>query len=212
MRTILLVIVFSFPVLAFSQEAAVSYPFYPRTFNPMYIQGGSLQPTGSNTVFDEKKMDIGVSLGTSFSTNFNKGFAFTTYAQPEIRYKLSKRFRVRGGLLITNSEYGNTLVYSPAGINSYSGNITQGMFYVSGDYVISPKLILSGTAYKEFSIDHGNADKMFSPAYDGKGLMMNLRIAPSENVFIDIGAEYYQGNNPYRSGLYNPYRTNPFMW
>lgn len=130
---------------------------------------------------------------------------------PEIRHRLGKRFTIRGGLSVSNTEYGNTLVYSPFGINTYSGNITQGMLYVSGDYVISPKVILSGTAYKEFSINHGTPDNAFNPGYDGKGLMMNLRLIPSSNTTIDIGAEFYEGNNPWRSGLFNPYGTyRPF--
>jgi hypothetical protein len=175
------------------------------------MQGGFL-PTGIHNPLEDKKANVGVSLGTSFSTNFNKGYAFTTFAKPEIRYKLSKRFNIRGGLSIANSEYANTLVYSEGGLGTYSGNITQGILYVSGDYLISPKVVLTGTAYKEFSIDHSGSDNLFKPGYDGKGIMMNLRISPRENVFIDIGAEYYQGNNPFRQGRYGHYSPNPFIW
>jgi len=184
-------------------------PFYEGSMNsvsnPMYRPGGfgSLQAPVS---FDpEKKTDVGVQLGTSFSTDFNGGHAFSTMVAPELRYKVNKRFTIRAGLSVSNTEYGNTLVYSPYGYGRFTGNITQGMLYVSGDYMISPKVILSGTAYKEFSIDHGNPDNAFKPGYDGKGLMMNLRLMPSSNTTIDIGAEFYQGNNPWRGGTYNPF-------
>ena len=179
----------------------------------MYSPGGFNSFTPSVAPFKQKKMDVGVQIGTSFSTDFNKGFAFTTMVAPELRYRLNKRLTIRGGISIANSEYGNTLVYSPyEGFRRYSGNITQGMIYVSGDYVISPKLVFTGTAYKEFSIDHGSPDNMFSPGYDGKGLMMNLLFMPNENTSINAGIELYQGNNPYRGGIYNPYSPFSPQW
>lgn len=197
---------------AFTQED----PFYngslSNRYNPMYTPGGfgSLQTPGiAGSYTEEKKMDVGVQLGTSFSTDFNSGHAFSTYIAPEIRYKLSDRFRIRAGVRVSNTEYGNTMVYSPYGFNRYSGNITQGMLYVSGDYLIHPKVILSGTAYKEFSIDHGGPDNAFSPGYDGKGVIMNLRFMPNEHTTIEVGAEFYNGNNPWRGGTYNPY-NRPF--
>lgn len=172
----------------------------------MTLQAGYNGFSANNTEStSKKKTEIGVQLGTSFSTDFNKGFAFTTYAAPEIRYKASKRLTIKGGVSLANTEYGNTLVYSPYGYQRYSGNITQGMLYVSGDYMISPKVILSGTAYKEFSINSRATGYMYSPGYDGKGLMMNLHFMPSEHTTISVGAEFYEGNNPYRSGYYNPF-------
>lgn len=196
-------------LLAFPQED----PFYDGSlynrYNPMYSPGGFGSLRTPFPVSSDKKMDVGVQLGTSFSTDFNKGFAFSTMISPKIRYRVNERFTIRGGVSIANTEYGNTLVYSPYGFNRYSGNITQGMLYVSGDYMISPKVILSGTAYKEFSIDSSRPDNAFRPGYDGKGVMMNLRLMPTENMFIDIGAEFYEGNNPWRSGTHNPY-NRPF--
>ncbi len=192
---------------------AQEQPFYDgslsNNYNPMYRPagfGGFTTPTAF--VDAKKKMDFGLQLGTSFSTDFNKGFAFTTMVAPELRYKVNDRFTIRGGISVANSEYGNTLVYSPYGFSRYSGNVTQGLLYVSGDYMISPKVILSGTAYKEFSIDHASPENAFRPGYDGKGVMMNLRLMPTENMFIDVGAEFYQGNNPYRTGMYSPFHSN----
>lgn len=212
-RILLAIIIFCGMHTAFSQDN----PFYNHsiinTHNPMYSPGGFNSFTPSVAPFKQKKMDVGVQIGTSFSTDFNKGFAFTTMVAPELRYRLNKRLTIRGGISIANSEYGNTLVYSPyEGFRRYSGNITQGMIYVSGDYVISPKLVFTGTAYKEFSIDHGSPDNMFSPGYDGKGLMMNLLFMPNENTSINAGIELYQGNNPYRGGIYNPYRPFSPRW
>jgi hypothetical protein len=184
-------------------------PFYDGSlsnrYNPIYRPGGFGGLYAPTSVNPEKKMDVGVQLGTSFTTDFKGGHAFSTSVSPEIRYKLNKRFTLRGGLSVSNTEYGNTLVYSPFGYTPYTGNITQGILYVSGDYIISPKVMLSGTAYKEFSIDHGNPDNAFRPGYDGKGLMMNLRLMPSPSTTIEIGAEFYEGNNPWRGGTYNPF-------
>ncbi len=206
MKKLLLIISFFMAVqLAYVQEEMDIQSPVSSGYNPFFAPGVFYTPSRMNTFNPEKRLDVGVQLGTSVSTDFNKGFSVSTMAAPELRYKVNDRFTLRGGFNISNTEYGNTLVYSPYGINRYTGNITQGMLYVSGDYMISPKVILSGTAYKEFSIDHGNPDNAFKPGYDGKGLMMNLRLMPSSNTTIDIGAEFYQGNNPWRGGTYNPF-------
>jgi hypothetical protein len=209
-RVLLIILVILGMQNAFTQEN----PFYPQRYysplNPSVGLGGfnSLAP---GIPANEKKMDVGVQLGTSFTTDFNKGFAFTTMAAPELRYKLNNRFTIRGGLSIANTEYGNSMVYSPYGANRYSGNVTQGIIYISGDYMISPKLMFSGTAYKEFSINPSVNEDILGPGYDGKGLMMNLRFMPNENTTIEAGIELYEGNNPYRSGMYSPYGSrNPF--
>lgn len=196
----------------FAQETLDQKPISQTGFNPMYLGSGIDNSYPVSARESDKKVDVGLRLGTSFASDFNRGFAFTTFVAPELRYKVNDRFRIRGGMQVSNNEYGNALFYTPYGYTSYTGNITQGLLYVSGDYLISPKLILSGTAYKEFSIDHGSPDDAFRPGYDGKGLMMNLRFMPTENVFIDVGAEFYQGNNPYRSGFYNPYRPFDTRW
>lgn len=212
MKRILLSIVFILGMqMAFSQDN----PFYnsglQNGFYPRMSAGGFQNFAPEAEPSPPKKLDIGVQLGTSFSTNFNKGFAFSTMVAPELRYRVNEKFTIRGGVSISNTEYGNTLVYSPEGYGQFSGNVTQGLLYVSGDYMISPKVMLTATAYKEFSMDYGNPENPFKPGYDGKGVMMNLRISPRENMFIDIGAEYYQGNNPYRMGMYSPYGSrNPF--
>lgn len=188
----------------FAQEYPYYNPMYQGGYNPMRINSGinSNTPSLDNT----KKMDVGVQLGTSIATNFNKGYSFSTFVAPEIRYRLSDRLTVRGGISVSNTDYNNTVMYAPYGYSPYTGNITQGIIYVSGDYILSPKLVLSGSAYKEFSIDHSNPENAFRPGYDGKGVMMNLRFIPSDNMFIEVGAEYYQGNNPYRSGAFRQFR------
>ena len=205
MKRILTFLLFIINLLVFSQED----PFYNGSlnnrYNPMYRPGGFGGLYMPSSFDPEKKTDVNVQLGTSFTTNFNGGHAFSTMVAPELRYKVNKRFSIRGGVSISNTDYGNTLVLSPSGWRSYSGNVTQGTIYVSGDYMISPKVILSGTAYKEFSVDHSNPENAFRPGYDGKGLMMNLRLFPTDNMQIDVGAEFYQGNNPWRGGTYNPF-------
>lgn len=190
---------------AFSQDNPFYFHGLQNGFYPRLSAGGFQNFAPGVEPAPRKKMDVGIQLGTSFSTNFNKGFAFSTMVAPELRYRLSEKFTIRGGASITNTEYGNTLVFSPYGYNQFSGNISQGLLYVSGDYLISPKLLLTGTAYKEFSINHGTTDDILRPGYDGKGLMMNLRLMPSSNTTIDIGAEFYEGNNPWRGGTYNPF-------
>ncbi len=213
MKKILLITIFMFGMLqAFTQEGLYSNPMYSRAYNPMYMGVGVNGFVPTNTKVNDKRMDVGVQLGTSFSTDFNRGFAFTTFVSPELRYKVNDRLTIRGGVSLANTEYGNSLMYSPYGYSRYSGNVTQGTIYVSGDYMLSPKLILSGTAYKEFSINHRGPETGINPAYDGKGLMMNLRFMPSENVTIDAGIEIYEGNNPYRNGFYNPYRPFGSHW
>ncbi len=159
------------------------------------------------------KLDVDVDLGTSFTTDLRKGFSFSTYASPEIKYRTGKRFTLRGGISLTNTEYHNTVLYSPYGFVPYSGNITQGVIYAGGDYMLGPRLFISGLVYKEFSIDHSGTEQGLNPAFDGKGLMMNVRFMPTDHMTIDAGIELYQGNNPYRTFFRDPfYRPFGPVW
>jgi hypothetical protein len=213
MKSILLLSLLLFSMLsAFSQDYPYYNPMYSRGYNPMHVSAGINNMTPHTNNDDGKKMDVGVQLGTSFATDFNRGFTFTTFVAPELRYRVNDRLTIRGGISIANNEHSNSLMYSPYGFNTYSGNFTQGLIYVSGDYILGPKLILSGTVYKEFSIDHTGPEMDFRPGYDGKGLMMNLRFTPSKNVTIDAGVEIYEGNNPYRGSFYNPHSPFGSRW
>lgn len=191
-------------IFLFSQEQHSYYPLN-NNLNPFYTNAGIGSYNALEQAPELKKPDADVTFGTSFSTDLKRGYSFSTFAAPEIKYRTSKRFTIRGGISLVNTEYHNSMIYSPAGIGIYSGNITQGMIYISGDYMLSPRLFLSGTAYKEFSIDHSSSGNILNPAFEGKGLMMNVRFIPSDHVTIDAGVEFYQGNNPYRSMYNNPF-------
>jgi len=197
-----------FPTL-YAQEDLLYPGIQYRNNNPFYPGTGIGTMTPLATDGDIGNLNVGVKAGTSFTTDFNKGHAFSTMFSPSVRYRAGKRLNIRGGMSVSNTEYGNTLGYSPYGLHRYSGNITQGILFVGGDFQISPGVILSGTAYKEFSIGREDPENVFRPGYDGKGLMMNLRLMPGKNTTIDVGAEFYQGNNPWRGGSYNPFYS-PF--
>ena len=182
--------------------------FYP----PYQLGTGFSKPNfGANP--SPGKFDVDVDLGTSFTTDLRKGFSFSTFASPEIKYRTGKRFTLRGGVSLSNTEYHNTVFYSPYGAVPFSGNITQGVIYAGGDYMLGPRLFISSLVYKEFSINHSGIEKGLNPAYDGKGLMMNLRFMPTDHMTIDAGIELYQGNNPYRTFFRDPfYRSFGPVW
>ena len=73
-RIFLIAVILLVMTEVFTQEYPYYNPMYPGIYNPMRINAGFNQYTPP--IDNDKKMDVGVQLGTSFATNFNKGFAF----------------------------------------------------------------------------------------------------------------------------------------
>ena len=154
-----------------------------------------------------KPGDIGFSMqaGTGFSSNSHGNSSMNTFVSPALAYNVSTRFRLKAGVSILNN-FGDP--YYAGYDNFYSPVISDGTttsVFIQGDYLLSNKLMLSGSFYKDFaSFNIHTTDPRFkSPEIQGMSLNLNYR--PSEHFEINASFDY---GNGYRSMFHDPFYRN----
>jgi hypothetical protein len=165
------------------------------------------------------KLHVGVQVGTEFMTTSGYGSGLSTFLSPTLTYPVSKRFVLTGGISVVNTTlYGVKPYYSLTGENAapgFSGNITQTTLWVSGQYLLSDRITLTGTAYK--TIDVWRDTPKYNPFYKNnpEGAYLNVGYKINDFMHIEAGFGYSKGyygssfGNPYDQGFgssnYNPF-------
>jgi hypothetical protein len=177
------------------------------------------QEVNSDTVFNPdqrllkpKKFNYHLTLGSEFTSASGFGSALNTYVTPSFSYNLSKRFSIGGGISVIQTNYFNARpLYQDGQSSSTSGNFTSGMIFVSGQYLVSDRLTIYGSAYKQFPITKDPLPyNPFNPVSSrgAQGVDFNVGYRIGDNVYIQAGFHYSDGQNPYYN---DPFNNNPFM-
>jgi len=154
-----------------------------------------------------KPGDIGFSMevGTGFAGNFNRNSSFHTYVSPSLAYNVSSRFRLKAGVTVFTN-FGDP--YYAGYDNFYSPVINSGTttsLFVQGDYLLSNKLMISGTLYKDFSSINAHVSDPRLKVPESQGMILNLNYRPSSN--FEINASFSYGNGS-RSHFNSPFYHN----
>jgi hypothetical protein len=166
--------------------------------------------TRYSTALPLHKLSVGVVAGTQFTATSGYGSGLSTYVSPTLTYPVSKRFLLRGGIGIVNTSlYGVKPFYSTAEQGSYTGNFTQAMIWVSGQYQLNDHLTLTGTAYKSFDVMNDHPSNSSFYRNNPQGALLNVGYKVNDVFQINVEVGYSKGYNPYNSyGIYSPY--SPF--
>lgn len=159
---------------------------------------------------NKKKIGFQMEVGTSFGTAFGGGNFMTTYVAPHISYRVSPKFSINAGAIIAQgmgSFYSET---KPYGLYGYSTPMYPRSFvYIEGDYKVSDRLTLTGTAYKEIDVFNQNPNSSTNFDTDINGVIMGVDYKIRENIYIRGEIELSNGRNPYRHPGMDPWRS-PF--
>jgi hypothetical protein len=180
--------------------------------------GYNLLPFGSN-LLPLHQLHVGVQVGTQFTTTSGYGSGFSTFLSPTLSYRVSNRFSLSGGISVVNTTlYGVKPFYSFAEekpMPGFSGNITQTTLWVSGQYLLSDRVTLTGTIFKTVDIlgqKPGNY-----PFYNNnpQGGYLNVGYKVSDHMQIQAGFGYTKGSygspyNPYNP-VFGSSNVNPFF-
>ena len=148
------------------------------------------------------QLHVGIQAGTEFMTTSGNGSGFSTFLSPTLTYPVSKKFLVSGGFSIINTSlYGFKPYYSFPEEKSYTGNITQAMLWVSGQYLLNDRLTITGTAYKTIDILGEKPGKSSFYKTNPQGAYLNCGYKISDNIHIEAGFGYSQGSNGYSYGF-----------
>lgn len=194
-RTLCIVLLIVATLFTKAQDQAVDT--LPASAGPGSETGSILAP---------KRLQTNVMIGTQFSTSSWFGSGLTTYIAPSLSYRISPRFSVRGGLVISNTSlFDYRPWFSAEGSPSYNANFTQAIIYLEGSYRVTDKLTISGAGFKQFTVtDNSNFYNPYS-RNEPYGIYLNADYKIAEGVHIQAGFGYSKGYSPYMgSPLYNP--------
>ncbi|MBN2609985.1 MAG: hypothetical protein JXB00_00350 [Bacteroidales bacterium] len=166
-----------------------------------FIQSGELQ--GFSCLSDQKNNRIPLKMnyyaGTGFSWTGLYGSGQGIYAGADGSMKISQRFRVSAGSFVRFSRYSHMPSFSASepGVSFSSFNHATLGFYAKGDYLLTPKLTLTGIAFKEFSpFQNEHINPMFlNSNREGVSFQLNYRIL--ENLHFGARFDYIKNDQPY---------------
>jgi hypothetical protein len=94
--------------------------------------------------------------------------------------------------------------------------MTQMFVYASGNYRVSEKLVVNGTAYRQVYSNPNSNQQAIISNYINNGVSVGFNYKISSNVSFGAQIQINTQNNfnPYSPGGYNPYGgySNPYGW
>ena len=173
------------------------------------IDSSRLSPEITPEFLNQKKLNVNVEFGSYFSTSKGLGSGFGTYVAPQLRYRFNPRFSLSTGIQVfqTQGIFGleNTPYYQPT---PFTGQSYGSLLFVSGDYRLTDKLVVSGTAYKQVDLFRLNPSSQPSMNYDYHGIIMGVDYQLGEHFFIHGEVEFSNGYNSF--GGQSPFMHNQF--
>ncbi len=223
-RTLIIIVFF----LSFITANAQWFYHFPNAFfmpapgpEKYFLDNQNIRP-GSE---DLQLMKVDVQLGTSFISSFTGSPMMSSYIAPTLNFNISPRFNLSvGGVLMNN----HTSVFN----QFVPGNMEQGILpgrlnsdfalYASGNYLVSNKLLVYGSAYtSKFSANNYSPFRFNSSSFRKNHFdrfTLGAKYKLSNAFTIGAQVEYSDGLNPYRFNPYgqSPYRSrnlySPFFW
>lgn len=147
----------------------------------------------------EKKASFSLSAGTMVS---NYGMA--SYLAPALRYQLSPKFSVFGGVTYLNSNY--TAMHAENKTPMASKNY---FVHAGGSYQVTDKLRLSGSVWRDFSAASNTVlpGSLSRPGRYGTEFQAHYKITEHLSLFGSFRTVNGNGLNPYYgtpAGLFSP--------
>jgi len=196
MKKIISFILISF--LTFSLFAQINNEddYYDPNFNTG-LDSASFYP--ENNV--EKKLTTSITAGSMFF-NSSYGNAFSSYIAPSIDYSVSKRFKLRTGLMLANT---NLFSSGNSEINYYSNRYNNVMLFAQGEYQLNKKILLRSTIIKDLNNSLSNS------SFESYSFGFDYKIGEKSSIGIDI--QFSKNNYPFyhNTGFGNTYDKNHFL-
>ncbi|MEI7663573.1 MAG: hypothetical protein WCK34_15295 [Bacteroidota bacterium] len=173
--------------------------------------------TGSQHLLQPGKFNYGLNLGSEFASIKGFGSEITTQVSPHFSYNVSKRFSVGIGIGMGTTHYINARSWfqneQPAASN---GSFTTGSIYVSGQYLVSDRITLSGSAFKIFPVTKDPLPfNPFNPVSrnGAQGANLNIDYKISDHFHIQANFRYSQGLSPFNlhSGYNDPFQPGSLV-
>ncbi len=143
---------------------------------------------------------VSVSLSTAFNSYGYGLNGLSTSIMPKVSFPVSNKFAITAGI-----GYSSIFMNNNSASVFNSAPTSYGHVFVSGDYLLTDKITLRGTAYKTFRLGQPQTDisnDMGSPFYDfsSQGVIMDVEYKVNDKFRINVGFEYREQKYP----MYGP--------
>ncbi len=155
----------------------------------------------------DKKLSVRMEMGTSFGLGSSSAGLFGAYLAPHISYQVNPRLRINFGAVVQNTNFINYYnpynPYFPEYTQTFGSSINRTLIYAEGQYMATPRLMISTKLYKEVSVFNEPSINPRAMTPDGEGLAIGFNYMINEHTSIGASFGYSRGNNPY-----NPFYNN----
>jgi len=147
---------------------------------------------------------VRVSLGTSFMA-FSGINAINTWIMPRITMPVSKKWSISYGM-----------GYSAIFINGFENTSGQqnhsqyGHLFISGQYLLTKRITLTGTAYKTMMLNPSPKDDLPRDNrldFSSQGVILDMNYQVTDHFQINVGLEYRNQNYPMYPGMHPGFST-----
>lgn len=168
---------------------------------------GFLSPD-SQLLNANQKIKFGFQAGTSYSS-FGNGFSlFSNQISPHLSYQVSPKFSIEIGTTISNYNTGNTPVFSLSG-DPMTASFMGVSGYAVGRYLLSERLTISGSVYRESSVMPGLSVNPAAFEFLNQGMAVGFDYKISDKFSFGAGIQMRHTNNPWGGNYFNnPYQRS----
>ena len=144
-----------------------------------------------------KKLHTEFQVGSSFIYSPGNFYGPALYAAPALSYRLNPRFVISAGAGI---EAGNFYpLYNAEGISNSLLPMTRFYIFTRGEYYLTERLTLGGTAYKGISRIPRLSEysSPYQQDFQAIGVDLNYKVTPSFSIGVHMrfqNSPYYQNN------------------
>lgn len=155
-------------------------------------------------VLPKKKLDLGVSMGSSFGSFYGNS-VFSNYVAPEIRYNFNPKFSLTAGTMLTYSMYNGFSLPEENTSDNFWQKKASYYVYARGEYEVSNRLLIRAGGIAEVGSSDGSGFRSgsFGVSYKiGEDSYIHADFQFSTG-FPDAGLYYSNGgifNDPHRFG------------
>lgn len=163
----------------------------------------------------EIPVNVHLETGASVGNNQFGEPAFTSFINPTISFQPKKRLNIQASFGYMQGSNQSYLYYNREQnrLEATQTDMAIGTVAMSGNYLVNPKLTLSGTVWKQFNMQP-QAEQINPRAlnFEADGIVVGMQYNISDKMQFNASFGYSRGNTPYRSSFNNYWgNPSPFM-
>jgi hypothetical protein len=177
------------------------------------INAPTMNSKSNAPFFNYNKLHFSMNFGTGYVGGSSLYSGVFTSFSPNINYQFTPRLNIQTGVTMVSGLNSFSQRSNPAIQSNFMQRPNQFFLYTSGQYSITQKLSLVGSAYK--TLNTNNSEKLNPLFSDYQG--MNIGLDYKITKHMSIGTSLNITNNPYNlinqtgTGTFSPF-PNPNFW